>query len=339
MKNFCMMPWYAQFGKNMPCCHLARGFDIDRVKQDLLQDVQSSDCKSCWHQEALGQKSCRQIYNDIAEQYAPLPFLKKLAEEGKSKPIIFQVQKSNTCNGACIMCNEISSSKWASLISNKQKKLDNKNFDDYVDYKYAKKINVLGGEPFLDNSLDIVIDKLSQAKNQKCEISITTNGSVFPKTKLLDLMKKHNVKISLSIDGTGKMFEYQRYPLQWDQVYKNLLEFKKNFAVSVSYCLTNINIFEHKKTVSFFNKHNLPYAIHRVNYPRFYSPDFLPLEIKNTSVNRKLCSWNDFDKKDYADSFYQTIKNINYQDKLKNIRIQDYLPKVYTLFEKYFIND
>ena len=336
MKNFCMMPWFAQFGKNMPCCHLQKNFNIERVKSDLLQDRRSVDCKSCWHQEDLGQKSCRQIYNDIAEQYAPLDFLKKLAEEGQSKPIVFQVQKSNTCNGACIMCNEISSSKWASLKSNKQKKLDNDSFDDYVDYSIAKKINVLGGEPFLDNSLETVIEKLSKFNNKKCKISVTTNGSIFPNKKLFALMEKHNVKISVSIDGTYKMFEYQRWPLQWNEVKDNVLQFKKNFAVSVSYCLTNINVFEHQKTTAFFVNHQLPYAIHRVNYPSFFCPDFLPIQIKQQSVDENLCSWEDFDRRDYADQFATTIEQIKLQDKIKNISMQNYLPKIYKLFENYF---
>jgi len=336
MENFCMMPWFAQFGKNMPCCHLQKNFNIERVKSDLLQDRRSSDCKSCWHQEDLGQKSCRQIYNDIAEQYAPLGFLKKLAEEGKSKPIIFQVQKSNTCNGACLMCNETSSSKWASLKSNKQKKLDDDSFDDYVDYKTAKKINVLGGEPFLDNSIEIVIEKLSKFNNDKCEVSVTTNGSIFPNKKLFALMKKHDVKISVSIDGVGQMFEYQRWPLQWNEVEKNVLEFQKNFAVGVSYCLTNINVFEHQTTVKFFNNHKLPYAIHRVNYPIFFSPDFLPMQIKQQSVDDNLCSWRDFDSKDYTKQFQTTINQIKLQDKIKNISMKDYLPKIYKLFENYF---
>lgn len=336
MENFCMMPWFAQFGKNMPCCHLQKNFNIERVKSDLLQDRRSPDCKSCWHQEDLGQKSCRQIYNDIAEQYAPLDFFKKLAEEGQSKPIIFQVQKSNTCNGACIMCDENSSSKWASLKSSKQKKLDDDSFDDYVDYSIAKKINVLGGEPFLDNSLEIVIEKLSKFNNDKCEISVTTNGSLFPNKKLFALMKKHDVKVSVSIDGVGQMFEYQRWPLQWSEVEKNVIEFQKYFAVNVSYCLTNINVFEHKKTIEFFDKNKLPYAIHRVNHPIFFSPDFLPMQIKQQSIDDGLCSWQDFDRKDYTNQFQATINQIKLQDKIKNISMQDYLPNIYKLFENYF---
>jgi sulfatase maturation enzyme AslB (radical SAM superfamily) len=82
-------------------------------------------------------------------------------------------------------------------------------------------ITVTGGEPFINNDLLDVFDVLNDAGILKnVHLSITTNGSLLTEEHLLRLRKAKTVNINISIDGTGKLFEYMRSAGQctWEEM-------------------------------------------------------------------------------------------------------------------------
>jgi MoaA/NifB/PqqE/SkfB family radical SAM enzyme len=112
-------------------------------------------------------------------------------------------------------------------------------------------ITVTGGEPFINNDLLDVFDVLSAAGIlQNVRLSITTNGSLLTEDHLLRLRNAKSVNINISIDGTGKLFEYMRSVEQcsWETITSKidmLCKFRnehKNFLFSPnsSYQLYNM---------------------------------------------------------------------------------------------------
>lgn len=144
---------------------------------------------------------------------------------------------SNICNFKCRMCNSLYSNSWI----NDDELLRSNGFDRhlYTDYTKNKNdlmtfvtnllpklselrmITVTGGEPFMNNDLLDVFDVLDQAGILKnIRLSITTNGSLLTEEHLLRLRKAKEVNINISIDGTGKLFEYMRSAGQctWEDI-------------------------------------------------------------------------------------------------------------------------
>jgi len=144
---------------------------------------------------------------------------------------------SNLCNFKCRMCNSMFSNSWI----NDDTLLREHGFDrkEYVDYtknqndlqafinnllpqlSELRMITVTGGEPFINNDLLNVFDVLDDAGILKnVHLSITTNGSLLTEEHLLRLRKAKIVNINISIDGTGKLFEYMRSAGQctWEEI-------------------------------------------------------------------------------------------------------------------------
>ena len=144
---------------------------------------------------------------------------------------------SNLCNFKCRMCNSLYSNSWINddeLL--RQNGFSRHHYSDHTKNKNdlmtfvtnllpklneLRMITVTGGEPFMNNDLLDVFDVLDQAGILKnIRLSITTNGSLLTEEHLLRLRKAKEVNINISIDGTGKLFEYMRSAGQctWEEI-------------------------------------------------------------------------------------------------------------------------
>jgi MoaA/NifB/PqqE/SkfB family radical SAM enzyme len=286
--TFCVMPWYGAEIKNSSnkhCCWLMQGYNIDEVKKDLLSGTKSKWCSKCWETEQTGNTSRRILQNVLLDVLLDksVDTMIKDAKENNNKTFLYSIRTSDKCNGACVTCGPECSSKWNLLLKTNKKPNVLDNIDDLVDYQNAKFIEFLGGEPLLENKNLEILEKLLAAGNNNCLISIVTNGNVKLLSKPLSLLSQFKkVVICLSIDGVGPVFEYMRWPLKWNLLLENLNLFRsKNFEISVSYTLSNVNLPFKEETINWFNKEKLPYLINNVVYPWYFSPD-VPIDNKTT---------------------------------------------------------
>lgn len=281
------MPWYGlELGtKNSNCCWLLDGHDIEEVKKDLLNGVKSQWCSKCWEVESNGDTSRRMQQNVLLDVLTDksIETLENDVKENKNKTVWYSIKTSIKCNGACVTCGPAHSSKWNSLLNKNTKTKIPKDIDSELDYKQAKFIEFLGGEPLLENKNLEILEKLISFGNTECVISIITNGSIALSKKHIDALSQFKkVIVCLSIDGIGPVFEYMRWPLKWDSLLKNLELFRtKNFEISVSYTLSNVNLPFKEETIAWFEQENLPYITNNVVYPWYFSPN-IPLENKTT---------------------------------------------------------
>jgi len=174
---------------------------------------------------------------------------------------------SNLCNFKCRMCNSLYSNSWINddeLL--RQNGFGRHHYEDYTKNRNDLKtfvtnllprltdlrmITVTGGEPFINNDLLDVFDILDTAGILKnLHLSITTNGSLLTEQHLLRLKSAKKVNINISIDGTGKLFEYMRGGDQctWQQLTSTidmLCAFRKEntnflFSPNASYQIYNM---------------------------------------------------------------------------------------------------
>jgi sulfatase maturation enzyme AslB (radical SAM superfamily) len=208
---------------------------------------------------------------------------------------------------------------------------------ELINFETAASINFRGGEPLLSKTNFFVLEQLIAHNNTDCFISFTTNGSIIPSEYQISLLKQFkNLNFNLSIDGTGKVFEYLRYPLTWSGMLTTI-EFCKQMRidVSASYTISNLNVMYHKDTTQWFKDNSIPYINNIVHSPAYYAPSSLPLDAKKQII--KLTSDQEITgllkgHKPRDDINYsRAVLDIKKQDLQKEINIIDYLPELVSI--------
>jgi organic radical activating enzyme len=206
------------------------------AREIMLDGLWPGDgCESCENIERAGGFSDRQFQNQIPDIYP----VELDSDPGATRvsPAILEVFFSNTCNLKCIYCRPQSSS----AIQAENAKFGGPIFPshtfEYVDNQYRdlvpkfwtwfrqhsstlQRLQLLGGEPFLQKDVLKVIEYLNQNPHPDLELNIITNLSI-PTPQLVDTLSLMSqtvntqslkrVDIQTSIESWGAEQEYVRY--------------------------------------------------------------------------------------------------------------------------------
>lgn len=185
-------------------------------------------------------------------------------------PTLVEVYFNNTCNLGCLYCSPRLSSFIAAENQHHGK------FEKHgvtlirPDFHYRDlvpefwkwfpdgfpklaRLNVLGGEPFLQRELDHLIDMIAQYPNDECELNIVTNLMVSTDRlqnyiarfrSLVDDRCVRRIDITCSIDCWGPEQEYVRWGLnlhQWENNFKLLLAVP-DFYININQTISPLTI-------------------------------------------------------------------------------------------------
>jgi len=229
------------------------------MRSELLAGQRLSGCANCYYSDKFDKLSGRRrqfLKSGINENHFELSlrssphyeeFLYSLNNQGHSRmaPVDLQIDLGNTCNGACIMCNPMSSSRLAmdfvklhklrpdifyepplreSWIHNPQ--LVEKFVNELTAIPDIKYIHFLGGETLFIEEFYTLCESLIQAGIAKdIIIGTTTNGSIYsPRLeKIISEFKEFH--LGLSIESVTALNDYIRYPANTDEVLDNFSKF------------------------------------------------------------------------------------------------------------------
>ena len=377
------------------------------VRKNMIEGIWSDECGRCQSEEQTGLES-RRMYemrnwpnmtHDVAKSVTDADG----TIDTDSVPVVyFDLRFGNLCNLACRMCGPTDSHTWydqwigyhggtgyddthgyVKLQKNSKGRLFthdynwhmDENFWDYLE-RMIPQINhvyLAGGEPMMIERHFEFLRKcieLDSAKNMLIEYN--TNMTNLPK-KVLKLWESFKqVRVGASIDGMGKVVEYQRWPLKWNQAYSNLQKLDKtpkNVMAWLAFTVTVYNIFHlpefmwWKLKESGFNKINStrhkPVITHHVAHgPKRANIRLLPSKIKQEVIKY----YNEYKEKvekdneispevkikfneildgvikymeadDYSSDINEFIKFTNYLDKQRNQNIIDVVPQYKRLFD------
>ena len=255
MKNYCPDLYYGlyleKFDQNQTkicnCCLQPRNGPVDHLTFDhnyLERDRQYLEttgelppsCKLCTDAEKIGIISKRinlihqRDYNNM--HYDTTPILQDL-----------NYNCDNICNIKCITCDSSNSSAWiedeVKMGKRKEFKIKHTKHNDLtfdLDLSQLRLVVFNGGEPLMTMDHFKVLDYIiSQGKAGGVVLNYNTNAT-FPITDLMrDYWKQfYHVQLQSSIDGTGESFYYSRFPAKWEEVTKNLLQYKSEVTLSFS---------------------------------------------------------------------------------------------------------
>ena len=224
----------------------------------------SVGCDECWRQESAGQHSYRQMANQwYAENFPDHdPYEVKLLK--------LDYNLDPVCNAKCITCGSWFSSLWAQEDRQFGQKSSLRVFGDIkqntaveqLDLGSLRRIYFNGGEPLLSTELVAILQKIQRAQGDLCNLhcQLSTNGSITPDNELIKLWQQcKKVDIWVSLDAIGAQFEYIRYPLQFDQVWKNccfLGGLAPNIKVGFSFTVGVHNIDHYATAISWIGDHD-----------------------------------------------------------------------------------
>jgi MoaA/NifB/PqqE/SkfB family radical SAM enzyme len=146
---------------------------------------------------------------------------------------------------------------------------------------HLKVAKFFGGEPFL---IDIYYDiwELFIASNPKCEIIITTNGTVFT-NKVQRMLENLNFQAVISLDSVNKpTYENIRRnatmerTLEHVEKYRTILQ-ERGKTVVMAVCPMVMNWREIPDLIAFANERGMPIFFNTVTFPESASLKYLPV--------------------------------------------------------------
>jgi hypothetical protein len=308
------------------------------IRNALENNIRHANCKKCWDEEDAGIASKRMLDNDRAKEYWGQDYL----ENKKIEPDIVELNLGTTCNLKCRICGPWSSSKW--MKEHYDLRVPVKNANEYKNYiqlvKYwggdwsdeskawdhieqeshqFKQLEFYGGEPFLVEKnwelLNKIIEK-GHAKNQV--LHFNTNATLFNE-EYVNLLKEFKfVRISLSIDGIGERFEYQRHPSDWAEVSSNIKKFmqlqKENPNIEVNVCSTisSLNVYYIDELINFLIENDLSgYYVNFLHFPDYFNMKNIKEDVKSKLTNYLTKKQDSFDRAYDKDSIQKIINYMN----------------------------
>jgi organic radical activating enzyme len=361
-ETFCSVPFgllsvHASNNTARPCCKYQEksesldkntiidvfaGQSMNQLRDDIKHGRKHKNCKTCWTVEESGGTSMRKQFNN--------KYIQQCDQEWIDDPKIrdLTISPSNLCNFKCRICSPTDSSKIAieelkfssdPIEKQKLKKLisvSNRKNSLALNQilRVASNLNflhILGGEPFMWQDLDRLIDQLidtGQAEN--IQIEFNTNGSRFPNHVISKLLKFKSVEILVSIDDIEDRFEIQRGG-QWSEILKNILAFASlkspTFSVKLIVTVNIQNILYLDQLVDFCNNHNLEIVWWFLETPQSLCIDFVNGATKDI-VFKKYIDHPNSELQSIAKRMYLTPaiagdQFLDYVKKLDQRRMQD----------------
>jgi organic radical activating enzyme len=273
----------------------------------MLRNERNLSCEqNCWIAEDVGAVSPR-IFQHGQE---------KTHVNAVTSPEIIDLTLNSECNLTCAYCCKEFSNSWRrDLIDNGEYQISNFNSDRYrmtkVDnilnlvsqkemhdspryralikeiQSYApslKRLDITGGEPFLDNQLVPMLESLNL--HADCKIWLYTGLGVEQKrfAKIIESVSKiPNVCVRVSAETIGKLLEFNRYGIDWNEFQQKINILKNSINYEFHCTLTNLTALGF---VEFYNQYPDVKKIITFAYnPEFMSPYVLDDETKQSLIH------------------------------------------------------
>ena len=248
------------------------------IRRNMMSSKWSDECGRCRQEEENGLTSRRQ-YERVQWKFGMLDALKSTKLDGtidttQSPTQYYDLRFGNFCNLKCRMCAPTDSSAWYEdwikmtgrntfndtsgeiTIHDVNGKLTATEFDwpnselFWIqlenNIQYMEHVYFAGGEPMLiERHYEFLQKCIDSGHAENIMLEYNTNGTTLP-TRVLNLWKKFKeVRLGVSVDGMDNVLEYQRHPVKWSKVLKNLKTIDalpSNIKAWIAFTVTAYNV-------------------------------------------------------------------------------------------------
>lgn len=254
--------------------------EVKSLRKNLLNGIKDSRCYYCWLEEDNGAWSQRKHNNKHLGGIDPKTFdkdYKKIEDEIQHPKIknldSFDLRLGNLCNLKCVMCHSQQSSQLlaeAQLHPELKEFYGDENPKDYVwskeqnFYEWCNKwlpdsinIKFTGGEPLINPFIIPTLQSIPDNQKEKATLHFCTNLTTINHGLIKILSKFKSVQLLVSVEGTGKVLDYARFPHTWTNLIENfdlLLKNKgPNVHISIQHVIQALTLFDTINLAKYFD--------------------------------------------------------------------------------------
>lgn len=313
-----------QDGSIGKCGHMtgAKTFESfeEMAHSDWLEGVQDKMSQGEWPKECVRCEQSEKVKGESIRTNAIKRH--KMLKPVRSDYLIVGGVLDNVCNSACQSCNAGLSTKIGSLSSKNYPRVNNVEVFNRLPHERIIELDVNGGEPTASKNYKQILSQLPE--NVKI-VRMNTNGSRMIDELEQVLKKNIMVIVTMSLDGIGKVHDYTRWPIKWEDYKKTVDAYQQ---LQKTYPLLQLDMWT---TVSCLNIKNLPDIINfakNKNIPHDWAflnePDVLNVRYSNRLTSRaKHVAPGHVGVGENNDEALEEFVRV--QDTLRGINIKDYL--------------
>ena len=298
---------------------------LEDVRQRSINNEKLKMCQRCWTEEEYGHTSERQY---LKQDSGDIDYTDPLYY--KSGPRHLNIKVSNICNLRCRTCQSRDSYLYHLEGEYYEKKNNIRNTpytiekfkkhftDSQLDELYEfsgnlERIELYGGEPFLDDQIPKYLLRLIESGNSRnIDLSVSTNCTHKLDDKWRTILTNFkNVIINVSVDGIGKRFTYMRHPGDWATAEKNIKSFfdlastHHNVNVVPVCTVSAINVWYIQEVFEYFGQYNVDPFLILVQWPSYYCVNVFPDMVKSHIETRL---------KEYTNNKFDAIIKLMYTE-------------------------
>jgi len=300
----CRTDWL-QYDLNKSKEDVINVFNADHLieeRQQVLDGVVPSSCKNCVEYEDKGISIQNDLLNSRQDR-------EHTSQRQSQLPPRIDFVLHNFCNLTCVYCGPIFSSSWTKDIKDNgdyetktisikdivRNKVSLNDYDSsssfnilrqitqHPDFSTVKKITLLGGEPLINPFITNVVEDILH-NNPTVELWITTGLGVPEKRfmsvidKLQQIDKRAQLRINVSVETTGKHFEFIRHGVTWQDFQRRFEHLVDQFTpkrMSIMTTMFILAIFDYKNLLLYIKQ--LGFDTKQVQFGYLEDPEYLSL--------------------------------------------------------------
>jgi MoaA/NifB/PqqE/SkfB family radical SAM enzyme len=150
-------------------------------------------------------------------------------------------------------------------------------------------ITLQGGEPFLVNEFDAILDTLIQNGSAgKVTFEIVSNLTVLKDSTLKKLAHLKRIYLGASVDGIGPILEYIRYPANWSEIERNLERVSglSNVEIAFNTAVQAYNLLDLPNIFRYCDERAIDVNAHFLVGPKYLNVAVLPPKVRMIAVDR-----------------------------------------------------
>ena len=302
---------------------------LARMKSQFAANEWPPECQRCQLTEEAGEQSIRQ------KQFSRYDSSKAICEDY----LEVNVDIDTTCDAACQHCSPNLSSYYSEISRAGLPPVTAEPFLETIDKQRVTEITVSGGEPSVGSmSKRFIESRLFEFPNLK-KLRFDTNLSkIVPGLdKLLD--NGLGISAAASMDRTENIYEYHRYPLEWDNFvtnfehYLRLRDKHQNFELIIWYSWDSLTLVDLPAAITYAAYYGMEItgsALSNPNILQLRKTNFLTLatkEILKSETNPMVVNLRNMLATESNDSSDELRAFIRHNDGIRQICFDDYYKK------------
>ena len=191
----------------------------------------------------------------------------------------------NLCNAACQTCNENLSTRIGSLQGREFPIVNNLNRFWQLPQDRIVHLDINGGEPSYSKNYKKILSNLPPNLQT---LRLNTNCSTVL-TELVDIANRGiEVTVTVSCDGIGSVHDFVRWPIPWQDFYRNLMTYKTMpVRLNLWTTVSMLNVDDLPNIQAFAQEHGIDHSYAYLKTPVELSVDNTDLVARQTYISKQ----------------------------------------------------